>query len=248
MRTYHDAIKVSIGNFDDQLILQMEVDELEEVLVVPVPEGGLPTNDEGFDEPETGRGFDPLVRAEVILPHKGGDMMAKVVGRKRDANGNLVGRKHKLPVLDLHVYEVELLDGERQEISFNILAEHLLSQIDEEGNQYQIFKEIVDHRKDPKRAVDKADQFFTKGKKKHMRKTTTGWDLEVEWKDGTTSWLLLKALKETNPVHVAEYARANKIDAEPAFDWWVPVVLRRKSQIIRGAINRHQRAGYKFGI
>ncbi len=81
-----------------------------------------------------------------------------------------------------------------------------------------------------------------------MRKTATGWDLEVEWKDGTTSWLLLKALKETNPVHVAEYARANKIDAEPAFDWWVPVVLRRKSQIIRGAINRHQRAGYKFGI
>jgi len=140
-----------------------------------------------------------------------------------------VGQKHKLPVLDSCVYEVEFLDGERQEISFNILAEHLLSQIDEEGNQYQIFKEIVDHRKDPKRAVDKADQFFTKGKKKHMRKTTTGWDLEVEWKDGTTSWLPLKTLKETNPVQFAEYACANKIDAEPAFDWWVPVVLRCKS-------------------
>ncbi len=79
------------------------------------------------------------------------------------------------------------LDGERQEISFNILAEHLLTQIDEEGNQYQIFKEIVDHRKDEKKAVDKADQYFKKGNRKHKRKTTTGWDLEVEWKDGSTS-------------------------------------------------------------
>jgi len=249
MREYNEAVKESIGAFDDRLILQTEADEPEEVLVVPVPEGGLPDDqDEGFNEPETGQGFDPLVRAEVILPHKGGDMMAKVVGWKRDANGNLVGRKHKLPVLDSRVYEVEFLGGECQEISFNILAEHLLSQIDEEGNQYQIFKEIVNHRKDPKKAVEKADQYLTKGKKRHKRKTTTGWDLEVEWKDSSTSWLSLKTLKETNPVQVAEFAQANKINAEPAFDWWVPVVLKRKSRIIAGAISRHQRVGYKFRI
>jgi len=89
--------------------------------------------------------FDPLVCAEVTLPHKGSDMMAKVVGRKHDAAGNLIGRKHKLPVLDSRVYEVEFLDGECQEVSFNILAKHLLSQIDKEGNQYHIFKKIVDH-------------------------------------------------------------------------------------------------------
>jgi len=247
MWEFNEKVKEHIGSFDDQLILQTEADEPEEALVVPLPEGGLPV-EEDFNEPESGRGFDPLVRAEVILPHRGGDMMAKVIGRKRDANGNLVGRKHKLPVLDSRVYEVEFLDGERQEISFNILAEHLLTQIDEEGNQYQIFKEIVDHQKDEKKAVDKADQYFKKGNRKHKRKTTTGWDLEVEWKDGSTSWLPLKTLKETNPVQVAEYAKANKIDAEPAFDWWVPVVLRRKTRIIAGAVSRHQRAGYKFGI
>ena len=236
MREFNEKVKKHIGSFDDQLILQTEADEPEEALVVPLPEGGLPV-EEDFNEPESGRGFDPLVRAEVILPHRGGDMMAKVIGRKRDANGNLVGRKHKLPVLDSRVYEVEFLDGERQEISFNILAEHLLTQIDEEGNQYQIFKEIVDHRKDEKKAVDKADQYFKKGNRKHKRKMTTGWDLEVEWKDGSTSWLPLKTLKETNPVQVAEYAKANKIDAEPAFDWWVPVVLRRKTRIIAGAVS-----------
>jgi len=167
---------------------------------------------------------------------------------EQDANGNLVGWKHKLPVLNARVYKVKFLDGEHQEISFNILAEHLLLQIDEEGNQYQIFKEIIDHCKDPKKAVEKANQYLTKGKKKHKRKMTTGWDLEVEWKDGSTSWLPLKMLKETNPVQVAKYTQANKIDAEPAFDWWVPIVLKWKSQIIAGVISQHQRAGYKFGI
>ena len=174
MREFNTQIKEKIGNFDDSLILQSEVDEPEEALVVPLPDGELPVDEDGYDEPETGRGFDPLVQAEVILPHKGGDMMAKVVGRKRDAAGNLVGRKHKLPVLDSRVYEVEFLDGECQEVSFNILAEHLLSQFDEEGNQYHIFKEIVDHHKNPKKAVDKADQYLTKGNRKYKRKTTVG--------------------------------------------------------------------------
>jgi len=66
----------------------------------------------------------------------------------------------------------------------------------------------------------------------NIKKTTTGWDLEVEWKDDTTSWLPLKTLKETNPIQVAEYAKANKIDSEPAFDWWVPVVMRQKTRLI----------------
>jgi len=111
-----------------------------------------------------------LVQAEVILPHKGGDMMAKVVRCKHHAAGNLVGRKHKLPVLDSRVYKVEFLDGKHQEVSFNILAEHLLSQIDEEGNQYHIFKEIVDHRKNPKKAVDKADQSTSPRATRNIRK------------------------------------------------------------------------------
>jgi hypothetical protein len=33
--------------------------------------------------------------------------------------------------------------------------------------------------------------------------------------------IALKDLKESNPVKVAEYTVANKIDDEPAFAWWV---------------------------
>jgi hypothetical protein len=115
-----------------------------------------------------------------------------------------------------------------------------LSQVDEEGNQHQLFKEIVDHRKDPKKAVEKTDQLYHQNGKSFKKKMTAGWQLEVEWRDGMTSWLPLKTLKNTSPVHVAVYARGNQIDIEPAFDWWVPTVLRCCNHIIKGAQSCHQ--------
>jgi hypothetical protein len=87
-----------------------------------------------------------------------------------------------------------------------------------------------------------------KNGRRRQKRTTAGWDLEVEWKDGSTSWLPLKTLKESNPIQVAEYAKGHGLDAEPAFEWWVPTVIRRQRRLIKGAMNRHQRVGYKFGI
>jgi hypothetical protein len=46
-------------------------------------------------------------------------MMATVFGQKRDANGNLIGHKHKVPTLHSWVYKVKFLDGERQQVSYN---------------------------------------------------------------------------------------------------------------------------------
>jgi hypothetical protein len=48
-------------------------------------------------------------------------------------------------------------------------------------------------------------------------RTTKGWSLCVEWEDGSTSWVPLLDLKESNPIEVAEYAVARGIDREPAF-------------------------------
>jgi len=98
MKSFNDKVKETVGVFDGLLVLQSEADEPEEALFVPVPEGGLP-QDEDLDDVD-GRDFDPLICAEVILPHKGGDMMAKVIGCKRDANGNLVGWKNHIPTMD----------------------------------------------------------------------------------------------------------------------------------------------------
>jgi hypothetical protein len=128
-----------------------------------------------------------------------------------------------------------------------VLAEHLLSQIDEEGNQYRLFKAIVNHRKN-KNAVDNADQYRFVGNRKYKKRTTAGWDMEVEWKDGSTSWLPLKELKETNSVDVADYAIMNRIDDEPAFDWWVHDILKRQQRLIKMAKRHFLQTGFKFGI
>lgn len=97
--------------------------------------------------------------------------------------------------------------------------------MDKEGNQYQLFKEIIGHRKN-KRAIEKADQFRNNNGKLTKKQTTAGWDLEVKWVDGSTSWLPLKQLKEMNAVETAQYARDNRIIKEPAFDWWAAHVLK----------------------
>ena len=45
-------------------------------------------------------------------------------------------------------YEVEFPDGATDTFTANLIAENLYSQVDEEGNSYSIFSEIVDHKSD----------------------------------------------------------------------------------------------------
>ena len=245
-----------IGAFDDELIYDYDFDEMEEPdLLRGKDEEGEhleePTEDDVPDRdknvPDSGVGHDPTINAEVVLPRGDRHEMGHVVGRKRDSDGLLIGRKHKIPTLDSRVYTVRWADGSEEDFMYNQIAEHIYAQTDEDGNQYQIFKEIVDHRKD-NRAIDKADQYREVNGKRYKKKTTAGWDLEVEWKDGCTSWITLKSMKETNPVEVAEYAKANRIDEEPAFDWWVHRVLKKKARLIKASKSLHRRQGCEYGI
>jgi hypothetical protein len=85
--------------------------------------------------------------------------------------------------------------------------------------------ELIDYRSDLN-AVQFADRFVTVNGWQYHRKLTAGWSLCVLWKDGSTSWEKLSDLKEYYPVEVAEFAKAQDIDHEPAFAWWVPFVLK----------------------
>ena len=91
-------------------------------------------------------------------------------------------------------------------------------------------KDIVGHKS--KCAALVGDELFiiSKNRQKKLRKTTQGWKLCIEWKDGSTTWEPLKDFKESNPIEVSEYAVANKIDHEPAFAWWVPDTLRSEER------------------
>ena len=80
------------------------------------------------------------------------------------------------------------------------------------------------------------------------KKTTQGWDLLVEWKDGSSSWIHLKYLKASDPVELAGYVAENRLDIDPAFKWWVRDVIRRYNRIIAKVKAKYWRTTHKFGI
>ena len=181
--------------------------------------------------------YDGYITVQVLLPKGDEFKVGTVVRRKVDDRGNPTGRSNENPILDTREYDVEFGDGDVLEYSANVIAENLYSQVDTEGHRYVLLDSIIDHRKDS-RAVSKEDEFFMCKGKRVRRRTTKGWKLCVQWKDGSTSWVALKDLKESNPVEVAEYACSQSIDTEPAFAWWwVPFTLKKRSRIL-AAVNR----------
>jgi hypothetical protein len=202
-------LKNHVADFDPDLINVDDTIIAEEPDILDDGDTEVPVEEEP--------GPEPLLNAEVFIPHGDSNEMAKVIGRKRDADGMYVGRKHQIPQLDSRVFVVEFPDGDQKDITYNMLMEHLYSKIDEEGNIIPIMTEIINHCK-TSTAVDKSDQFRLDRKtgKQSKKKTLAGWDFEIEWRDGTTSWIPLRSLKVTNPVEVAEYVMNNKLDEEPS--------------------------------
>ena len=163
--------------------------------------------------------MDKYIGAKIVLDQNNPGNLATAVVKRRvtDFSGRPVGRAHINPMLDTREYEVELEDGTTDRYFANTIAENLWSQCDSEGRDFLTLKEIVDHKKN-NRALSKDDGFDVKRNgQKVPKKTTVGWQLLAEWKDGSTQWLDLKDLKDSNPIEVAEYAVANKTSKEPAF-------------------------------
>jgi hypothetical protein len=72
-------------------------------------------------------------------------------------------------------------------------------------------------------AVPIKDKYSTmRSGQRRLRKTTQGWSLLVNWKDGSESWVKPAELKDSYPIEQAEFAKALSIADEPAFAWWVP--------------------------
>ena len=117
-----------------------------------------------------------------------------------------------------------------------MIAENVLSQVDSSGHHTQLLDGITNHKK-MGNAVSKQNAYITtKRGVRRLRQTTIGWKFLCSWKDGTSSWVSLKILKESNPVEVAEYVTALNIADEPAFAWWVPYTLKKRDRII-AAVN-----------
>jgi hypothetical protein len=74
------------------------------------------------------------------------------------------------------------------------------------------------------------------------------WELSVRWKDGSSTWISLKDLKDTYPVELADYAINNKIQDEPAFAWWVPYVIKKRTAIISKLRSKYWQKTHKYGL
>jgi hypothetical protein len=176
-----------------------------------------------------------------------GDGMIKgsVLKRARGEDGNPIGRRHTNPMLDSREYELQFQDGPTAEYSANVFAENISSQCDFEGRQFQLLVEISDHKKNAS-AMSKDDGCtMSHNGNKVSKMTTRGWKFNVEWKDGTSSWVLLKEIKASNPIELAEYA--NGIAKEPAMAWWVKDVLKKRNRIISKMKSRYWKTTHNFG-
>ena len=196
IRLFHIQLDQKIG--DDQYIFTDN--EFSAYVNEDVPEPGIGTlyPDEFVEEPYSGYNlpdvdevgkmedeqqaadvFDRYLGAEVLMPgNSGQDQMVRVVKRIKGNDGQHAGSYN--PILDTSEYLVEFPDGSTKEITANIIAESMFSQVDSEGRHFQILREITDHRKDSS-AIPKEDGHYKSNNGNMVPKfTTCGWQLLVE--------------------------------------------------------------------
>ena len=86
-----------------------------------------------------------------------------------------MGVANNNPILDTCEYVVEFMDGHEDTMTANLIAEQLISQVDDDGNRQVLLDEIIDHRVDIKTAVQEKDAYIKiKSGQKICKKTNKG--------------------------------------------------------------------------
>ena len=205
----------------------------------------VPEADDVFD-PDC---YDNYLQMEVAID-KGGEHpeIARVTKRLKDHRGNPIGTANDNPILDTRMYEVEYADGHKQALSANVIAENMLATVDEEGHRHLILDHIIDFRKNGDALSQEEAFILTSNGTKRRKETTKGWEILIQWKDGSTTWNKLKDVKDSYPVELAEFSTLHKISEEPAFKWWVPYTLKKKQRIISKIKSKYWERTHKYGV
>ena len=172
---------------------------------------------------------DPYIDMELGLPRAEDEALIHATVKRRaiDVEGRPIGRPSTNPILDSRAYEVEFIDGQTEILTANVIAENILSQVNEEGQRHMMIDEIEDYRKTEEAVTKENSTYVTRSGQTRHKQTTKGWEFFVRWKDGSGDWIALKDLKESYPVPLANYAVANGLLEEPAFAWWTPYALKK---------------------
>jgi hypothetical protein len=210
-------------------------------------------NDPGISEAD--KDFIPDVfhgaylNMELAIPRDSdGPEFAQVTKHLKDKDGLPIGRANNNPILDTRMYKVEYPDGHKASLAANAIAENMFAQVDDEGNWHVLFEEIIDDRTDGME-VKQQDAFLpTRNGNKCRRETTKGWEILIQWKDGSTTWVSMKDIKGSYPVQLAEYATQRRIAGEAAFAWWICHVLQKRNRIIAKLKTKYWVRTQKFGV
>ena len=208
----------------------------------------LPPTDKLTEKEQLDLDQNRFISARVKVPVGGEEKFGKVLGRKRDADGELIGKSNSNPLQDTTVYDVEFDDGKVEQFTANIIAESIYSKLDPDGNSVALLEEIMDHKRD-ETALTMTTGFDPSSNGTRVpKKKTKGWHLLARFKNGAEEWISLKDFKEASPVEVAEYALRNQLVEEPAFKWWAPHVLKKRNRILCAMKRRYFRTHTKFGV
>ena len=107
---------------------------------------------------------------------------------------------------------------------------------------------IVDHRTNGEEITGSDAFIYSSNGGKRRKETTKGWEILLQWKDGSTTWESMKDVKECYPVQLAEYSVHKRISDKPAFAWWVPFVSKKKARIVSKVKSKYWSRTHKFGI
>ena len=250
---YTDIPNLDAATLEEQLAFTFDLKESDitddELEHEAASDPNRPHMDDAPTQDVSSEAFDKFLGIYVELPGDDGasTVLGRVKNRKRDHDGALIGKSNDNPVLNTAVYNVETPDGNIHEYTANVIAQNLWDKVDDDGYNYNHLYEIIGHRKNSD-AIEQANGFYeTRTGVKRRVITTKGWDFHVKWESGETTYIALKDIKEHNPVEIAEYVIANKLDKEPAFAWWVRTAIKQRDATI-SKMTKRVRKRMKFGI
>jgi hypothetical protein len=85
-------------------------------------------------------------------------------------------------------------------MSANLIVEAMYVQCDLDRNQYILLDSIIDHKRLDSAIRPLVQKVARPNGRTYLRRSTVGWQLCCQWKDGSSSWESLADLKESHPI------------------------------------------------
>ena len=126
------------------------------------------------------------VNASVMLPRGNTISRGKVIGQKRDADGNDVGRMNDKPILNTHKYIVDFDYEEVIKLTANVIAKSMHASCDGYENEYVMIESIIYYHNNDK-DITVPDHKVVHIGQSFMQRSIVGWKICVQRRDGLTS-------------------------------------------------------------